>query len=165
MGTVHQKACIGVVSNKLNCVMAMKQIEYNSPEYQAMVSLRMKILREPLGLSFNKEDLEKEKNDILLSAYDDDVMVGCCVLTKINEETCQLRQMAVISSMQKNGLGSGLLDFAEKVAYDNGFRRMVMHARKTAVGFYQKQGYEIQGEEFEEVTIPHFEMQKRLIKL
>jgi predicted GNAT family N-acyltransferase len=145
--------------------MPIKLIEHNYAEYQTMVSLRMKILREPLGLAFNKDDLEKEKNDILLSAYDDDKMVGCCILTKINDETCQLRQMAVISSMQKNGLGSSLLDFAEKVAYDNGFRKMLMHARKSVVGFYQKQGYEIQGEEFEEVTIPHYEMQKRLIKL
>ena len=145
--------------------MPMKLIEHNSAEYQTMVSLRMKILREPLGLTFTREDLEKEKNDILLCAYDDDTMVGCCILTKINDETCQLRQMAVIPAMQKNGLGSSLLDFAEKIAYDRGFRKMIMHARKTALGFYQKQGYEIVGEEFEEVTIPHFEMQKRLIKL
>jgi ribosomal protein S18 acetylase RimI-like enzyme len=145
--------------------MSIKLIEHNSAEYQTMIFLRMNILREPLGLSFTKEDLEKEKNDILLCAYDDDNMVGCCILTKINDETCQLRQMAVIPAMQKNGLGRGLLDFAEKIAYDNGFRKMIMHARKTALGFYQKQGYEIEGEEFEEVTIPHFEMRKRLIKL
>lgn len=145
--------------------MPMKLIEHNSAEYQTMVSLRMNILREPLGLSFTKEDLEKEKNDTLLCAYDDDTMFGCCILTKINEEICQLRQMAVIPAIQKNGLGRSLLDFAEKIAYDQGFRKMIMHARKTALGFYQKQGYEIVGEEFEEVTIPHFEMQKRLIKL
>ena len=145
--------------------MAMKHIEHNSAEYQAMVSLRIKILREPLGLSFTPEELEKEKEDFLLCAFDDDKMVACCVLSKLSDHSCQLRQMAVSPSMQKNGLGRSLLDFAEKVAYDSGFRSMVMHARKTAVGFYQKQGYEIVGEEFEEVTIPHFEMQKQLIKL
>jgi predicted GNAT family N-acyltransferase len=37
-----------------------------------------------------------------------------------------------------------------------------MHARQSAVGFYQKLGYQIRGEEFEEVTIPHYEMQKQL---
>lgn len=145
--------------------MAMKQIEHNSADYQAMVSLRMRILREPLGLSFTKEDLEKEKDDILLCAYDDESMVGCCILTKLNEYSCQLRQMAVIPSMQKNGLGRSLMNFAEKIAYDRGFRKIVMHARKTAVGFYQKQGYEVHGDEFEEVTIPHVEMQKKLTTL
>jgi predicted GNAT family N-acyltransferase len=39
---------------------------------------------------------------------------------------------------------------------------MVMHARKTAIGFYEKQGYAVFGNEFEEVTVPHFEMRKLL---
>jgi predicted GNAT family N-acyltransferase len=40
---------------------------------------------------------------------------------------------------------------------------MVMNARKTAVGFYEKLGYNAKGDEFEEVTIPHFLMEKTLI--
>jgi hypothetical protein len=38
----------------------------------------------------------------------------------------------------------------------------MMHARKTAVGFYEKQGYEILGDEFLEVSVPHYEMRKKL---
>jgi predicted GNAT family N-acyltransferase len=143
--------------------MSLRLIEHDSAEYQSMISLRMKILREPLGLSFTLEDLQKEKDDILLCAFEDDVIVACCILTEINNKTCQLRQMAVIPPVQKNGLGRSLLDFAEKIAYDSGFRKIMMHARKSAVGFYQKQGYKIEGGEFEEVTIPHYEMQKSLI--
>ncbi len=37
-----------------------------------------------------------------------------------------------------------------------------MHARESAIGFYQKQGYEIQGEMFTEVSIPHFQMEKQI---
>jgi hypothetical protein len=37
-----------------------------------------------------------------------------------------------------------------------------MHARKTALGFYEKLGYSRQGEEFTEVTIPHYIMEKAL---
>ena len=152
-----------VTSNQVNCVMSLRLIEHNSAEYEAMIALRMKILREPLGLSFTPDDLQKEKDDILLCAFEDDVIVACCILTKVNNNTCQLRQMAVMPSVQKNGLGRSLLDFAEKIAYDAGFSKIIMHARKSAVGFYQKQGYEIVGGEFEEVTIPHYEMQKSLI--
>ena len=71
-------------------------------------------------------------------------------------------QMAVHPSMQYNGLGASLLHFAENVARDAGCKTMVMHARKTATGFYEKQGYAVCGNEFEEVTIPHFEMRKLL---
>ena len=39
---------------------------------------------------------------------------------------------------------------------------MVLHARETAVGFYEKLGYKTSGDKFIEVTIPHFPMQKEL---
>jgi predicted GNAT family N-acyltransferase len=38
----------------------------------------------------------------------------------------------------------------------------MMHARKTAVPFYERIGYQVAGEEFLEVGIPHYEMRKLL---
>jgi predicted GNAT family N-acyltransferase len=70
--------------------------------------------------------------------------------------------MAVHNSLQGKGIGATMMNFAENVARDRGFKTLTMHARKTAVGFYQKLGYHIHGEEFEEVTIPHYEMRKKL---
>lgn len=142
--------------------MALKIIDYNSPEYKDMLALRMEILRKPLGLSFTKEDLEKEKDDIFLGAFEEEKILACCVLTKMDAGECKLRQMAVHPSMQQNGLGASLLHFAENVARDSGCRTMTMHARKTATGFYEKQGYSVYGNEFEEVTIPHVAMKKLL---
>jgi predicted GNAT family N-acyltransferase len=37
-----------------------------------------------------------------------------------------------------------------------------MHARKSAAGFYERLGYNISGEEFKELTIPHYIMEKML---
>jgi predicted GNAT family N-acyltransferase len=71
--------------------------------------------------------------------------------------------MAVHPKMQKNGVGAALMHFAENVAKDNGYKNMVMNSRKTAVGFYEKLGFAISSDEFEEVTIPHFQMSKQLI--
>ena len=75
----------------------------------------------------------------------------------------QLRQMAVHPKMERNGLGASILAFAENIARDTGYRILMMHARKTAMGFYEKQGYNIHGDEFLEVSIPHYEMRKKLI--
>jgi len=143
--------------------MALKFIDYGSPEYREMVALRMEILRKPLGLSFNEEDLAKEKDDILLGAFEDDKLVACCILTKISPNTCKLRQMAVHQKMQRNGVGAALMNFAENVARDAGFTSMIMNARKSAQGFYEKLGYKADGKEFIEVTIPHYEMKKNII--
>jgi len=141
----------------------LRFIDYGSPEYQEMIALRMEILRKPLGLSFNEEDLAKEKDDILLGAFEDDQLVACCILTRVSEETCKLRQMAVHEKMQRNGIGAALMHFAENVARDAGFKSMIMNARKTAQGFYEKLGYKADGNEFIEVTIPHYEMRKNII--
>ena len=143
--------------------MPLKILDYNSDQYKKMVELRNEILRKPLGLTFNQGELENDKNDILLGAFEDDQILACCILTKIGLDTCQLRQMAVLPKMQKSGIGASLIDFAEHVARDSGFRNIIMHARKTAVGFYEKQGYSLDGEEFEEVTIPHYQMKKFLL--
>jgi predicted GNAT family N-acyltransferase len=88
--------------------------------------------------------------------------IACCILTEKNRDTLQLRQMAVAPSSQYKGLGRELLQFAEKIAKEKNYSIVMMHARETATGFYEKCGYAIVGEEFSEVGIPHFEMMKKI---
>jgi predicted GNAT family N-acyltransferase len=142
--------------------MALKQIDHGTKEYQQMVKLRNDILRQPLGLSFNPEELAKEKEDILIGAFDDDEMLACCLLTKVDNKCLRLRQMAVQNNLQGKGIGASMMHFAEIVARDKGYKRLIMHARKTALGFYEKLGYKVVGNEFIEVTIPHYVMEKCL---
>ncbi len=143
--------------------MALKQIEHGTDDYHQMVNLRNEILRKPLGLSFDPEELEREKHDVLIGAFEDGKILGCCMLTKVNNSTCRLRQMAVDIRLQRKGVGHALMNFAENLARDYGFKILMMHARKTAIGFYEKQGYRVNGEEFIEVTVPHYVMEKRLV--
>ena len=127
-----------------------------------MVDLRYQMLRKPLGLTFTPDDLEAEKDDILICCYEDDKIEACCMLTQTDPKTVRLRQMAVTPILQGKGIGRVLMSFAENIARDRGYRRLTMHARKSAVGFYEKNGYKICSKEFEEVTIPHFVMEKEL---
>jgi hypothetical protein len=46
-----------------------------------------------------------------------------------------------------------------------GYFRIYLHARGYAVDFYLQQGYEVFGEDFEEVGIPHKHVQKYLKKV
>jgi ribosomal protein S18 acetylase RimI-like enzyme len=142
--------------------MALKIIDHGSREYLQMVQLRNDILRRPLGLQFTPEELEKEKEEILIGAFEEEKMLGCCMLIKENPGSVRLRQMAVLNNLQGKGIGRALMQFAENIARDRGFQKITMHARKTAVGFYEKLGYNVCGQEFEEVTIPHYVMEKLL---
>jgi len=143
--------------------MALKQIDHGSKAYQQMVQLRLEILRKPLGLSFTNDELDKEKNDILIAAFDEDQMLGCCILTKIDDRRIRLRQMAVQKKLQGKGIGESIISFAENIARDKGYKILMMHARDTAIGFYEKFGYTIKGEQFEEVKTKHHVMEKRLL--
>ncbi len=142
--------------------MALKIIDHGSSEYQQMVKLRDTILRKPLGLSFTPEDLEKEKDNMLIGAFDDERMLGCCMLVEEQPDIVRLRQMAVLNDLQGKGIGRALMNFAENLARDRGYKIIRMHARDNAVGFYEKVGYRIKGDKFIEITIPHYVMEKAL---
>ena len=142
--------------------MGLKQIDHGSAEYLQMIALRKEILRKPLGLDFSEEELANEKHDTLIAAFDDDEMVGCCMLCKETDEKIKLRQMAVHEVVQGKGLGAAILNFAENIARDKGYKKIFMHARESAVGFYEKLGYQINSDVFNEVNIPHYVMEKSL---
>lgn len=143
--------------------MPIKIIDYGSKEYEQMIELRKSVLRKPLGLTYSQEDLERDRNDLLIGAFEEDKILACCILTQIATGTFQLRQMAVEQKMQRNGVGAAIMHFAENLAKDSGGKEIMMHARKTAIGFYEKLGYAVSSDEFTEVGIPHFEMRKNLI--
>ncbi|HEY4150309.1 MAG TPA: GNAT family N-acetyltransferase [Chitinophagaceae bacterium] len=142
--------------------MALKIIDYGSHEYQLMIQMRTDILRKPLGLTFDARELEREKDEILIGAFEDEKMLGCCMLVREDAKNCRLRQMAVLNNLQGKGIGRALMNFAENIARDLGYKKLIMHARKTATGFYEKLGYSVIGDEFLEVTIPHYIMEKKL---
>ena len=142
--------------------MALKIIDHGSNEYRQMVKLRDDILRKPLGLGFTTEELDQEKDNMLIAAFEDDVILGCCMLVEEKADTVRLRQMAVLNDLQGKGIGRALMNFAENLARDRGYKNLSMHARKNAVGFYEKMGYKVSGDEFIEITIPHYVMTKKL---
>lgn len=142
--------------------MGLKQIDHGTKEYQQMVKLRIDILRKPLGLFFTPDELDMEKEDILIGAFDDDEMLACCMLTKADDNCLRLRQMAVQNNQQGKGIGASMMNFAELISRDKGYKKLIMHARETAIGFYEKLGYKLVGDKFTEVTIPHVVMEKKL---
>lgn len=142
--------------------MGLKQIDYGSPEHQLMIALRKQILRTPLGLSFSEEELVSEKNEILIASFEEDEILGCCVLSPSSDNKVRLRQMAVKDEVQGKGIGASIISFAENLAKDKGYRSIIMHARDSAIGFYEKFGYKITGDTFYEVNLPHHIMEKEL---
>jgi len=142
--------------------MALKMIQHGSKEYEQMVAFRHQLLRKPLGLHFTAEELANEKNNILLAYTDDGIMEACSMLVKIDSHTVRLRQLAVLSGLQGKGIGRAMVQFAENLARDNRYQKIIMHARQDSIHFFEKLGYEVESEAFIELTIPHVVMGKGL---
>ena len=57
-----------------------------------------------------------------------------------------MRQVAVAADRQKMGIGQAMVAWSEVWAARNGFEKMSLHSRETAVAFYLKMGYAQLGE-------------------
>ena len=142
--------------------MRVAEVAHGSPEYAATIALRLAVLRIPLGLDFTDSQLAAEISDVHLAAFDGDAVVGCLVLTDDGGGQFHMRQVVVAPAHQRQGIGRLLVLAAEESARQRGFQEVILHARDTAVPFYLALGYTVEGDMFEEVTIPHFKMGKRL---
>lgn len=140
----------------------IQQVSVADVAYQEVWQLREDILRQPIGLSLKNEDLSGDAEDIILAAIEDGKVIGCLMLTYMNEATLKLRQMAVHTEWQGKGVGAQLVTAAESLAQTRGYKKIMMHARQVAIGFYQSLGYRIVSDEFTEVGVPHFIMEKAL---
>lgn len=142
--------------------MKIRTFEFDSATYKEALEIRDEVLRKPLGMSIFKDNLEGDRTDFHIGAFQNDQLVGCLILHPLPNGELKMRQVAVRSSLQTAGIGKAMVQFAESLAIEKNHDQMVLHARKVVVGFYQKLGYKTEGEEFTEVGIPHFRMFKIL---
>ena len=131
-------------------------------EYAAALQLREAVLRRPLGLQPSEADLAAESLCFHLGAFDGPQLIAVLLLQPLDARTVQMRQVAVDPAQQRSGTGTRLIAFAETFAREQGCQLLIAHARSTALGFYEKLGYETTGPEFLETTIPHRLVSRRL---
>ena len=144
----------------------MKIIEPSTPdEFQRYYTLRWKILRAPWNQPRGSEqdELEQSSNHFMvIDSHPAVIGVGRLQFNTIQE--AQIRYMAIDIEQQRKGIGRLLLSALEDKAVELGATRIVLDAREHALGFYQKQGYELEGPGHALFnTIPHVKMSKRLM--
>jgi predicted GNAT family N-acyltransferase len=66
--------------------------------------------------------------------------------------------MAVSRVLRGTWLGREILQALMQAARERGDREVLLHAQRSAEGFYRKLGFSPRGEPFEEAGIAHIEM-------
>lgn len=111
------------------------------------------------------ESIEMDGNDedaIHFVVVDGDQPVGTARLRIPEPETAKPERVAVIEEYREQGVGRRLMELIEAEGREQGCARAVLHAQTHVIDFYEKLGYEVTSEEFEEAGIPHVEMEKQL---
>lgn len=125
--------------------------------------LRLAVLRP--GFPSDTPTLEDPPGALHLAARDDGDVVGAAVLLprafapQPDRRAWQLRGMAVAPDAQGTGVGARVLDAAVRLAATHGVELLWCQARTTAVGFYERQGWQVEGDEFTgAIGLPHLLM-------
>jgi len=71
-------------------------------------------------------------------------------------------RMAVLKPWRRRGVGSRLLEALIEAARRRGDLRVVLSAQVHAVPFYERHGFRMEGEVYEEAGIPHQAMARQL---
>lgn len=138
-----------------------EEIAFGSAEYRLECGLRNEVLRKPLGLSLTVEELAREEDQLHFGLFEPDGnLVACVVAVKLSPTDARIRQMVVSPVHQRKGLGKRLMSELEANLRSRGLANLVLHARASALGFYGTLGYTTVGDEFMDVTVPHFKMVK-----
>lgn len=140
-----------------------REIVVGTGEYRLECLLREEILRKPLGLRLGDDDLAGERDQLHFGLFEPDGdLVGCVVVVPLSPAHARIRQMAVSPHHQRKGLGRRLMNEIEKTLKARGFEHLVLDARASAAGFYERLGYTVASEEFSKVTVPHVRMEKHV---
>jgi len=142
----------------------IKRITTLDPLYELERKLRNVVLLRPIGLPDHAWEMNDDKSWHFV-AIENGQLLGCAVLfpTDDQETTAQLMQMAIATDFQRKGIGKRLVVDILAFAKQQGIKEVTCHSRQYANAFYQKLGFEIYGEEFEEVGIAHNHMRVRVL--
>jgi len=129
---------------------------------EEILDLRRRILRAGMPDVSAEFPGDRDPRALHFGAFSGATAVGCLTLirsTHDGQDAWQLRGMAVDGTCQGNGIGHRLLLFARDAISNDRISVWWCNARVSAVGFYQKHGWQIASDVYEIPPIgPHFKM-------
>ena len=130
-------------------------------EIEAAKQLRLRVFAGEQGIPPDGEIDGLDPAAIHIVAVRRGTVVGTCRL-RFPRGHCKVERMVVERTLRHTGIGTDLVEAAEREAVRQGAPEVVMHAQRQVEGFYAACGYAAEGETFLEEGIPHVLMRKRL---
>jgi ElaA protein len=129
-------------------------------EVDAALALRAAVFIDEQGVTEAEELDGRDGEAVHLVAVEDGAVVGTCRLLPAGT-TVKLGRMAVAAEHRGAGIGARLLAEADRRAGALGAELIVLAAQLPAVPLYERAGYTVRGEVFDDAGIDHVRMEKR----
>ena len=121
--------------------------------------IRLEVFVDEQHVPVEMEWDEADANAVHAVAYNAlDQAVATGRLLKDASGTSRIGRMAVKRVLRGAQLGRDILHALMKASHERGDAGLMLHAQLTARDFYQREGFSVCGEPFDEAGIPHVEM-------
>lgn len=121
-------------------------------------AIRKQVFIEEQGVP---EDLELDELDpvaIHALATMGSHSIGTGRLVHLEGRQAQIGRMAVLTDFRNQGIGTAILEKLIEQARLAGATNLILHAQVSTIPFYEKHGFEAQGEIYDEAGIAHRNM-------
>jgi len=122
--------------------MNISQIQQGSSLYNKALVLRHQLFFKEQGLPMEILNDQQEREGIHIAITLKNELVAYGRLAELNNKEFQISQMVVAPAYQGQGYGKKILLKLMHIAQRKGATGMMLNARTTAVGFYQKEGFQ-----------------------
>lgn len=128
--------------------------------YKDALKIRYAVFVNEQGVSEEEEidSLEDKTEHVVL--YVDGKPVATARIYDLGENTFKVQRVAVLKDARGMGYGAVIMTEAEKRIHELGGHKVTLGAQNSAIPFYEKLAFNIEGEEFMDAGIPHHTMSK-----
>jgi predicted GNAT family N-acyltransferase len=126
--------------------------------------IREKVFIQEQGVPVDMELDEFDLSSKHALAYEGNLCVGTGRLVHLHSHHAQIGRMAVLSTFRNRGIGKAILSRLIALAKTEGVLTLTLHSQVSAIPFYAKMGFIVEGPIYDEAGISHRNMILSLVK-
>lgn len=140
----------------------IKQVNYFE-EIEPIQMIRCLVFQDEQGVEAKLEFDGLDESAVHLLAYLDGEPVGTARIRQLDPQTAKIERLAVLCMVRGFGIGTKLIETAlELISRNKNYLKVVVNAQEYIKNLYEKLGFKIIGEPFDEAGIRHIKMIKYL---
>lgn len=136
--------------------------DLDSQNYKDSIKIRHEVFVEEQNVPVELEIDELEDQTSHIVIYQDGQAISTARIYDLGDGMYKVQRVAVIKEYRRQGVATVLMKEIEKKVYSLSGKELTLGAQNTAIPFYEKLDYEIDGAEFMDAGIPHHTMKKIL---